>query len=325
MSEGQPEVSVIIPSYKTTQYIGAAIDSVLNQTFQSFEIVVVSDGCPDSAALEEVLRPYGPRVKYIWQPNRGTGVARNTAIRASVGKYIVQLDADDMLDPTCLESQVRMMQEHPEYDAVYCNSFNFAESPEAAARWLGLDQTYYLDVFPSTGPVSFTSILESRTSPRVLGSIIKRDTLIRIGMHDEVERFAEDLDLWLRMLKADPPGQIGYNRESLGRYRLRHDNYTLDAGYSERLLAVLDKAGRVLDLTPEEREVLKRRRASNQFDVDVIRGKIAIRDRRWKDALVCYEGCYQYSKKKKYLAAAFVLRNCPWALPLGLKLIGRFD
>jgi glycosyltransferase involved in cell wall biosynthesis len=323
MTPGQPEVSVIIPSYKTTRYIGAAIDSVLNQTFQDFEIVVVSDGCPDSAALEELLKGYGPRVKYIWQPNRGTGVARNTAIRASAGKYIVQLDADDMLDPTCLESQLRMMREHPEYDAVYCNSFNFAENPAAAAKWLGLDQTYYLDVFPSTGPVSFTSILECRTSPRVLGSIIKRETLVRIGMHDEVERFAEDLDLWLRMLKADPPGQIGYNRESLGRYRLRGDNYTLDVGYAERLLAVLDKAGRVLDLTPEERAVLKHRRALNQFDVNIIRGKIAIGERRWKDALVCYEACYQHSRKMKYLATVIVLKTCPWILPLALRLIGR--
>jgi len=323
MTAEQPEVSVIIPSYKTTRYIGAAIDSVLNQTFQGFEIVVVSDGCPDSAALEEVLKPYGSRVKYIWQPNRGTGVARNTAIRASAGEYIVQLDADDMLEPNCLESQVRMMREHPEYDAAYCNSFNFAESREAAAKWLGLDQTYYLDAFPSNGPVSFTSIMECRTSPRVLGSIIKRETLVRIGMHDEVERFAEDLDLWLRMLKADPPGQIGYNRESLGRYRLRGDNYTLDVGYAERLLAVLDKAGRVLDLTPEEKEALKRRRAQNQFDVDLIRGKIAIREQRWKDALVCYESCYAYTKKKKYLAAAMVLKTCPWVLPVGLRLIGR--
>jgi glycosyltransferase involved in cell wall biosynthesis len=323
MADAAPEVSVIIPSYKTTKYIGASIDSVLNQTFQDFEIVVVSDGCPDSAALEEVLRPYGPRVKYIWQTNRGTGVARNTAIRASAGKYIVQLDADDLLDPGCLASQVRMMREHPEYDAIYCNSFNFADSPKAAEQWPGYDQRYYMDMSPSTGPVSFCSILETRTVPRVLGSIIRREILDRIGMHDEVERFAEDLDLWLRMLKANPPGRIGYNLESLGRYRLREDNYTLDVGGASRLLAVLDKAGRVLDLTPEERECLKRRRAVNQFEVDMVNGKLAIRERRWKDAARCYRACYAFSRKKKYLAAVLVLRACPWALPLGLRLIGR--
>jgi hypothetical protein len=142
-------------------------------------------------------------------------------------------------------------------------------------------------------------------------------------MHDENERFAEDLDLWLRILKADPPGRIGYNRESLGRYRLRNDNYTLDAGYSERLLAVLDKAGRVLDLTPEERECLKIRRAINQFDVDMITGKIAVRERRWTDAVRAYDSCYAYSRKMKYLMASWLLRTCPAALPVGLRLIGR--
>ena len=142
-------------------------------------------------------------------------------------------------------------------------------------------------------------------------------------MHDETERFAEDFDLWLRMLKADPPGRIGYNLESLGRYRLRNDNYTLDPGYAERLLAVLNKLSRTLKLTPEERECLVRRRALNQFDVDMIHGKIAVNQRRWKDAIQKYKACYAYSRKKKYLAAVTVLRICPWALPLGLNLIGR--
>jgi glycosyltransferase involved in cell wall biosynthesis len=318
-----PEVSVIIPSYKTTRYVGPAIDSVLNQTFQSFEIVVVSDGCPDSAALEEVLRPYGSRVQYIWQPNRGQGAARNTAIRASSGQYIVQLDADDLLDPACLEWQTQMMREHPEYDAVYCNSLNFAESPAAAAAWQGHDRKFYMDLFPSSGDVSFCNLLEGRTVPRVLGSILKRDTLMRIGMYDEVERLAEDLDLWLRMLKANPPGRIGYTTQSLGRYRLREDNCTMDGRGPRRLLASLDKAARLLDLTFEERECLNRRRALNQFDVDMVEGRIAIHERRWKDAARCYQACYDYSRRTKYLAAASVLRSCPWVVPVGLSLIGR--
>ena len=84
-----PRVSVIIPSYKTTRYIGAAINSALDQTFLGVEVIVVSDGSLDTPAVEEVLKPYGLRIRYIWQPNRGTGVARNTAIRASAAEYIV--------------------------------------------------------------------------------------------------------------------------------------------------------------------------------------------------------------------------------------------
>jgi glycosyltransferase involved in cell wall biosynthesis len=323
MSDTAPRVSVIIPSYKTTRYIAAAIDSALNQTFQDLEVIVVSDGCPDSAALEEVLRPYGSRVRYIWQVNRGTGVARNTAIRASAAEFIVQLDADDALEATCVESQVRMMDAHPEYDMIYCNSLNVAESPEAAALWKGFDGKYWMDLYPSDGPVTFTSVMDFRTAPRVLGSISRRETLVRIGMHDENERFAEDMDLWLVLLKAKPPGKMGYNRESLGRYRLRSDNYTLDAGYAKRLLAVLDKAERVFDLTPEERESLRVRRAMNQFDVDCLGGKAALRDRRWADALRCYEGCYAYTHSKKYLAVTWLLRTFPAALPFGIRLLGR--
>jgi glycosyltransferase involved in cell wall biosynthesis len=313
-----PEVSVIIPSFKTTKYIGAAIESVLAQTFGSFEIIVVSDGCPDTSALEELMRSYSSRVRYIWQPNKGTAGARNTAIRAARGTWIVQLDADDMLDPTCLESQVRMMREHPEFDAVYCNSFNFADSPEAAAVWGEHSGRYYMEVSPSSGPVSFTSIVDARTSPRVLGSIIRRDTLLRIGLHDESKPMAEDLDLWLRMLKADPPGQIGYTSESLGRYRLRTDNATLNGEGEERLLSALEKAGRTLDLTAAERACLDRRLRENRFDAEVARGRKAVREGRWKDAVQNYKYCHEYSGSRKYSVVLMLLRTFPWGMPMGM-------
>ncbi len=324
MAEATPAVSVIIPSYKTTRYIADAIDSVLKQTFRDFEIIVVSDGCPDSAALEEVLRRYGDSVRYIWQPNQGTGIARNTAILAARGTYVLQLDADDMLTPNCLESQVRFMREHPEYDAAYCNSYNFAENSEAAERWRGFDGKLYMELYPSSGPVTFCSIMESRTPPRVLGSILRRDTVMRAGMHDDTERFAEDLDLWLRILKADPPGRIGYTEEPLGHYRLRHDNYTLDLGYPNRLLAVFEKARRTFKLTDEEKGCLDKRIAKNRFDVEMFSGKRAVHEQRWKDAIRHYEYCYSYTREFKYWAALAALKLCPWALPPGLRMLGRY-
>ena len=327
MPDETPEVSVIIPSYKTTKYIGTAIDSVLQQTFPSYEIIVVSDGCPDSAALEEVLRGYGSKVRYIWQENQGTGAARNTAILAGRGEFVLQLDADDILAPNCLEAMVAFLREHPEFDAAYCNSYNFAESAEAGAKWgskwTEAKKTLYMDVYPSDGPVSFCSIMETRTAPRVLGSTIRRDTLLRIGLYDGPSRFAEDLDLWLRMLKADPPGNIGYTREPLGYYRLRDDNYTLDVGYAKRLLAVLEKCARTMHLSNAEKACLERRIAQNRYDVHMLQGRLAIRDGRWKDAIGDYEYCYKFSGKFKYFATLNMLRVCPWAVPMGLRLIGR--
>src|ERR1700751_5423190 len=113
MSTDNPAVTVVIPAFKVTQYITQALDSCLNQTFQDFEIVVVNDGCPDTAALERVLEPYRQRIRYIKQTNKGLAGACNTAIRAARAPLILHLDADDWLDPECLESQVAFMRDHP--------------------------------------------------------------------------------------------------------------------------------------------------------------------------------------------------------------------
>src|SRR5262249_42861392 len=159
-----------VPCYKNTKYICAAVDSALNQTYSEVQIIVVNDGCPDTEALEKVLQPYLSRICYFRQSNKGAAAARNTAIRASHAKYILQLDADDMLLPQCVESQVAFMEQHPEYSAAYCNSINIAESEEAGALWGGVDRMLGMDAYPSNGPVSFCGVMESRTCPRNPGS-----------------------------------------------------------------------------------------------------------------------------------------------------------
>ena len=66
-----PLVSVIVPAYRVAQFIAATLDSILAQTFQNFEIIVVNDGCPDSEELEKVLEPYQSRIIYLRQENQG--------------------------------------------------------------------------------------------------------------------------------------------------------------------------------------------------------------------------------------------------------------
>jgi cellulose synthase/poly-beta-1,6-N-acetylglucosamine synthase-like glycosyltransferase len=70
-----PEVTVIVPAYRVTEYIAAALDSVLSQTFRNFEIIVVNDGCPDTLALERVLEPYQTAIRYLEQSNKGVAGA----------------------------------------------------------------------------------------------------------------------------------------------------------------------------------------------------------------------------------------------------------
>ena len=76
-----PMVSVIMPAYRVTEYIGEAITSVLKQTFTDYEILVVNDGSPDTAELERVLSPFQNRILYLRQPNCGCSAARNAALR----------------------------------------------------------------------------------------------------------------------------------------------------------------------------------------------------------------------------------------------------
>ena len=99
----KPLVSVVIPCYNYGEYVEQAIDSVLNQTFQGFEIIVVDDGSDDVHTLDVLGRLDRPKTRLIRQPNQGVTRSRNNGIKQAQGKYICCLDADDLLHPTYLE------------------------------------------------------------------------------------------------------------------------------------------------------------------------------------------------------------------------------
>jgi glycosyltransferase involved in cell wall biosynthesis len=104
MSIPPPLVSVIIPCYKQAQYLGEAINSVLNQTYPRIEVVVVNDGSPDDT--EAVARAYGDRIRYVWRPNGGISAARNTGIASAGGDYLKFLDSDDYLHAEQIQWQM---------------------------------------------------------------------------------------------------------------------------------------------------------------------------------------------------------------------------
>jgi len=94
----RPTVSVIVPFYGVEDYIGACLDSILEQSFLHFEVVLVDDGSPDgSRAIAEQYVARDPRVRLITRPNGGLGAARNTGIKAARGRYLTFVDSDDVL------------------------------------------------------------------------------------------------------------------------------------------------------------------------------------------------------------------------------------
>ena len=95
----KPAVSVIIPCYNHAHYLCRAVQSVLAQTYADWEAIIVDDGSTDNTR-EVATRFSDPRVRYIYQENRGLSAARNTGISAAQGSYLAFLDADDELEPT---------------------------------------------------------------------------------------------------------------------------------------------------------------------------------------------------------------------------------
>lgn len=237
-----PLVSVIVPAYNVTEFIGEAIESVLAQTFTDYEIIVVNDGSPDTEALERALAPHMSRIVYIKQENRGVSAARNTGIKAARGSLLAFLDADDLWLPNYLKVQVARIQADPTIDVLYPNVMMFGGKSQ--------DGEEFMTLCPSTGEVTFERLIAQECNVSNC-SIARRETIIRAGLFDESLRSTEDFDLWLRVIKHG--GRIAYHRDVLARYRRRSGSLTADPiSLSRHIIRVLDKIKQTMQLTPSE-------------------------------------------------------------------------
>lgn len=123
-------VSVMMPAYNAERYIAHAVQSVLDQTYTQWELLVVNDGSTDGT--EQVVRGFGdPRIRLINKTNGGESTARNMALDHSKGDFIAFLDADDLFEPHHLARTVAYLQAHPECDAVYTDGMYI--DPDGAA------------------------------------------------------------------------------------------------------------------------------------------------------------------------------------------------
>ena len=188
----RPIVSVIIPTYNRAHLIGKAINSVLSQTYQDFEIIVVDDGSTDNT--REIIRSFKEkRVKYIkkYKKNRGISVARNIGIKVARGKYIALLDSDDEWLPEKLNKQIKVLQsESPEVGVVCSWSYNIDEKGNyISKRCLPKKDGYIYEDLLSTNPISVPTML------------IRKECFNRVGLFDDLLNAQEDWDMWIRIAK----------------------------------------------------------------------------------------------------------------------------
>lgn len=117
-----PKVSVVIPCYNQGAFVDKTVDSVLAQTFDDFEIIIVNDGSTD-AATKVLLEKYSrPKTTVLHTLNQGVCAARNAGIKAAAGQYILPLDADDKIEPVYLEKAVAVLDNHAETGVVWCKA-----------------------------------------------------------------------------------------------------------------------------------------------------------------------------------------------------------
>ena len=246
---GRPAVSVVVPAYNTARFIAETLESIVGQTFQDFEIIVVNDGSPDAVELDAVLRPYRDRIQYIVQENRGLSAARNVGISAARGDLVALLDSDDVWEPEYLEHQLTVLRRDG-LDVVYPNATTFGD-PLRSGR-------LFMDVHPSTGVVSIASLVSQQCNVMV-SVLARRDVLVAAGLFDESLRSSEDFDMWLRVVHGG--WRIGYHRRPLVRSRLRRESLSANGvSMCQHIVRVLDKAARELNLQPADRTLIAARR-----------------------------------------------------------------
>jgi glycosyltransferase involved in cell wall biosynthesis len=295
-----PVVTVIMPAYGVAKYIGAALDSVLNQTFTDYEIIVVNDGAPDTEELEVVLAPYREGIVYIKHENRGLSEARNTAIRAARGRYLALLDPDDLWEPEYLAVQVGILENDPTLDAVYPNALLFGETLNAGKT--------YMEISPSEGEVTFESLITEQCQVAIFVTA-RTETVIRAGLFDPLIRTSGDFDLWVRMAKQG--ARISYTREVLARRRCRPDALSANhVALYEDILRVLNKV-QTFDLTPAERQTVERARMKNGAMLDLYKGKKALLDRNPQAAIKYFTKANSFLRSNKISLAVNLLRFAP--------------
>jgi len=297
---GNPLVSVVIPAYNSAKYIPATLNSVLAQTFRDFEILVVNDGSPDTPQLELALQPFGTRIRYIKQANRGPSSARNTGIRGAHGKYIAFLDSDDLWFREHLQNQVSALQNDPSLGLTYANGIHVEDEMPVSTAF---DRT------PQREPVTFDSLLREDSTVSTSSTVALRRLLLEADLFDEGLRRCEDFDLWLRM--AHQGVRMTFTRKIQIYHRLANGLAANPILMKRARAEVYSKAEKLPDLTESQRETVRRKLSEIEQEIEMENVKEPLLSGRYADARRAAEHAARTASNWKLAAVVIGLRFFP--------------
>ncbi len=234
-------VSVVVPVYNSVQYLQQCVDSILTQTVQDIELILVNDGSTDgSAALCDAIAAQDARVLVIHQPeNLGVSAARNRGIEAAQGKYLYFSDADDYLSPTALAFLSNLLETHPDCDSAGCtylvNEEELHEPNETPVVW--------------QRPLALRAVCDygfSVLKGSSCNKMFRRRVLVEQGVRfDEASHICEDLLFCMTYLSVS--GDMIYH--AVPQYHYVHRAVSaMHAGLTERRVNVLDTYEKIMAL-----------------------------------------------------------------------------
>ncbi|NVN92407.1 MAG: glycosyltransferase [Desulfuromonadales bacterium] len=207
-----PIASVVIPTYNGSKFLTQTIESVLNQSYKDFEIIVVDDGSTED--IEQLLKPYGEYLRYLRIENSGPAAARNTGIRLSNGEFVALLDHDDIWAPENLRVKVELLHKNPECAMVY----SYPTLIDAIGNVIPQESP---SAFPS-GSV-FEDFLISNRIITFSCTLIRKSIFDSVGLLDDRREITccDDYDMWLRIADVST---IVFSTDQSVCYRIHGDN-----------------------------------------------------------------------------------------------------
>lgn len=181
-----PEVSVIIPTYNRASFLKEAIESVLNQEYSDFELIIIDDGSTDST--RKIIEQYEGKLRYYYQPHKGVSPARNAGLRLARGNFIAFLDSDDLWKKEKLKIQIEFMKNHSEAMVCYTEEIWIRKGVRVNPKKKHKKHSGW--IFDKVVPICLLSLSSA---------LFRKKLFEKIGVFDENLPTCEDYDLGLRI------------------------------------------------------------------------------------------------------------------------------
>ena len=300
ISRNNPEVSVVLPTYNVAPYIGDAIESVLEQGFGNFELIVIDDGSSDETV--EIASGFSDsRIVVHSREHRGPTQTMNEAIEMARGKWVAFLDGDDKWAADKLKHHIEFMKSRPDLDLTFCRSRMINEQgkflPFNSPRWQGV--------------LTYQQLLVSNPAANGSSIVVTREALLKAGLFDTTFEASYDHELWLRVALLRPDNMACILRV-LTYYRRRRGQITADPAVMEQGWRQLIEKHRQLNpeivnrLEPRSRSNLCRYLAAIAYEA----GKVQLGLHYIKESFSAAPSVF-LSTARSYIVAAALLAKAP--------------